>query len=322
VLTVYLDQNMWVALAQAERGHPSGATSVGALAVFKQAVDEGRVRFPLGTTHYFETGKQRDRRRRMELAATMVRLAGTVRIAPPQTVVPWELRRALVEVLGLTTTTPDIALFGSGVSHAFGSDRLTFTAPTEWEGLTLPPEVLPELQRRGEAAWEALLLASVAATDGHEAVRVAINQFERATDARFVRGQQEVAAAVKEHGRHQLDRIMLATAYTDIREPLARATIDLGITITGLGKKFPAILEATPSRWVEMKLRHQRQANPQKSWHGNDLNDIVALSVAVPYCDVVVTERSWSSMLAAAKVPERFGTTVTRRLQDVADRLS
>ncbi len=65
-----------------------------------------------------------------------------------------------------------------------------------------------------------------------------------------------------------------------------------------------------------------RQSRTGHDWHDNDLNDVTALAFAVPYCDVVVSERSWSSMLAAAKVPERFGTTVTRRLQDVADRLS
>ena len=60
----------------------------------------------------------------------------------------------------------------------------------------------------------------------------------------------------------------------------------------------------------------------QMAWHGNDLNDVIALSVAVPYCDVVVTERSWSSMLAAVKVPQRYDTLVTPSPQDVVDRLA
>lgn len=49
---------------------------------------------------------------------------------------------------------------------------------------------------------------------------------------------------------------------------------------------------------------------------------MTALAIAVPYCDVVVTEKSWASMLCAAKVPGRFKTTVTRSLHDVADRLA
>lgn len=323
MLNVYLDQNKWVALAQAETRHPRGEPHRHALRVFKRAVDEGRARFPLSAIHYFETAKQNDRRRRLELAATMVRLAGLVRIAPPQAIVPRELCGALVEVLGVTRTLPPLAVFGSGVAHAFAKPGFAYTAPTEWRGIELPPGILPELQRRGSVAWEALLLASVAAADGPEGIRVEVNRIKRETDARFVHGQEEIAAQVQQHGRQHIANILLASVYRDIREPLAQAVLDVGLPhVEGLGERFGAIVEATPSRWVEMKLRQQRQANPQKAWHGNDLNDVIALSVAVPYCDVVVTERSWSSMLAAVKVPERYGTLVTPNLQDVVDRLT
>jgi hypothetical protein len=47
VLAVYLDQNKWIDLACAETGHPDGANFVETLAGLKQAVDEGRARFPL-----------------------------------------------------------------------------------------------------------------------------------------------------------------------------------------------------------------------------------------------------------------------------------
>jgi hypothetical protein len=83
MLTVYLDQMKWIDLARAESGHALGAAIVDPLRVLKRAVADGRVRFPLSAAHYFETGKQRNPRRRKELAATMASLAGTLRIAPP-----------------------------------------------------------------------------------------------------------------------------------------------------------------------------------------------------------------------------------------------
>ncbi|MDZ7885880.1 MAG: hypothetical protein U5N53_24575 [Mycobacterium sp.] len=64
----------------------------------------------------------------------------------------------------------------------------------------------------------------------------------------------------------------------------------------------------------------QRQANPQKAWEGNDLNDVTSLATAVPHGDVVVTERSWASLINAAKVGDRVDTVVTARIQDVVDR--
>jgi hypothetical protein len=115
---------------------------------------------------------------------------------------------------------------------------------------------------------------------------------------------------------------MLAAAFADICEPLTLTATELGITADQLADNAAEIIDQIPSRWVEMKLRTQRQANPQKVWEGNDLNDVLALSIAVPYCDVVVTEKSWAALVNAAKVGERFDTWVTRDLEDVVERLS
>ncbi len=321
VLTVYLDQNKWIDLARAETGHPKGEPFVETLAALKQAVDEGRARFPLSAAHYYETGKQRVRKRRMELATTMVRLAGTLRIAPPDTIVPWEIQRALVEVFDLPLSVPDLELFGSGAAHAFSAPTLRYTAPAEWEGIQLPPEWQDELERRTGPAFEAMLLASVVPEGLPYPMRIVFHDFKNLTDERFVHGQQDVAETLKKHGRHRLEDLMLATAYTDIRVPVAEASYRLRLNPEQVGDRWRQILEAIPSRWVRMKLRHHRQANPQEAWHGHDLNDVTALAIAVPYCDVVVTEKSWASFLNAAKVGDRFGHLVTRSLQDAADRL-
>jgi hypothetical protein len=155
-----------------------------------------------------------------------------------------------------------------------------------------------------------------------DAMRVVLHNIKNLTDDRFVQGQERVAHVIQRLGRHRLEDLMLFTAFEDISAPLTEAATRFGIDAQQLADNARAIIGAIPSRWVEMKLRQQRQANPQKVWQGNDLNDVTALAIAVPYCDMVVIERSWSAMLAAAKVPERFGPTVTPRLQDVADRLT
>lgn len=129
VLTVYLDQNKWIELARAENGHALGAPFVDTLAVLKGAADEGRVRFPLSSAHYYETGKQRDRAKRMKLSRTMVRLAGQLRIAPPHAVVPWEIRQALDTVFDLAVSVPALELFGTGVAHAFAVRTFDTTHP-------------------------------------------------------------------------------------------------------------------------------------------------------------------------------------------------
>jgi hypothetical protein len=322
MLTIYLDQNKWIDLARAESGHPLGAPFVEALRVFTRAVEESAARFPLSAAHYFETGKQRDTSRRAAVAATMSRLAGTVRIAPPHVIVPGEIRRALAEMFGLPEVDTGMQLFGQGAAHAMGAPSLRYVAPTAFEGAELPGDLQAQLQRLVTPAYEEALLASTVPEGIADSHRIKFSDLKSLTDDRFVAGQEEVGRVLQEMGRGRLDDVMLATAIADIIDPLLAAAHELGVTFDDiLDVGMGPLVERMPSRWVEMMLRRQRQANPQKLWHGNDLNDVTALAIAVPYCDFVVTEKSWSAMLNAAKVPDRFGTHVTSTLDDVVQRL-
>lgn len=322
MLTVYLDQNKWIDLARAETGHPLGAPFVDALAAFKRAVDEGRARFPLSSAHYFETGKQGNLERRIALARMMMRLAGQLRIAPPHDIVPWEIRCALIKVLELPMSIPEKRIFGPGVAHAFAAPQLRFTSSPEWRGIALPTQVQEMLRTIIEAECEARVLADYLPNDVLPSVRLHLENHTTLTGKRFADGQRAVARWISELGGHRLGDVMLATAFADISDPLALAATELGIAAERLADNARDIIDQIPSRWVEMKLRSQRQANAQKNWEGNDLNDVAALSIAVPYCDVVVTEKSWSSLVNAARAGKRFGTLVTRDLEDVMNRLS
>lgn len=318
MITVYLDQNKWIDLARAATGHPLGVPFVPTLAALKEAADSNVARFPLSAAHYFETAKQHDVRRRKELAATMTRLAGTLRIAPPHAIVPSEIRAALIDVLHLPIVADHVELFGMGAAHALAAPTLKYTAPTEWGGQRLSRSVQQTLQGLVEPEFEEFLLAGTMPEGIPDDRRLVLGNMRTLTDDRFVDGQEKVAKVIESLGKSRLNDVMLATAIADIMDPLQRAANDLGVSVNEvLDSDLFALISRMPSRWVEMMLRRQRQANPQKAWEGNDLNDLTALAIAVPYVDVVVTERSWSAMLNAARVPERFGTLVTPNLQDL-----
>ena len=88
---------------------------------------------------------------------------------------------------------------------------------------------------------------------------------------------------------------MLGTAVADVIDPLIAAAERLGrssfYATLGNRARLEELIEGTPSRWVEYDASPLCQANPQKAWEGNDLNDLTALAIAIPYCDIVVTER-------------------------------
>ena len=322
MITVYLDQMKWIDLARARTGHPFGDAFQNNLRVFRDNVDSGSMAFPLSAAHYYETGKAKDPQRRKHLAETMMELSRSVRIAPPHTIVPWEARRALVEVLEMPLSIPRIGLFGEGAAHAYSSPSLAYTAPESHRGVRLSQGIRAELQRSVGHDLEMALLSATVPNGLPDGWRVVLAEFKAMTDAQFVQGQNSVAAELKKLGRHRLEDVLLGTAVADIIVPLQEAARALGISFSAEvidAGRMRELVEHMPSRWVEMKMRGLRHSNPQKAWHGNDFNDVIALSIAIPYCDVVVTERSWAAMLNAARVPQRFNTVVTTSLDEVSD---
>jgi hypothetical protein len=323
---VYLDQNKWIDLARAATGHPRGAAFVDVLAAATEAARQQLVCFPLSAAHYFETSKVANEDRRRTLATIMLELSGMTTIAPPQVIVPWELENALLEVFNLDGSRPEIELFGLGATHALATDSLAYRAPSTWEGKDLPENVRAELQRRLSPVIELALLGRIAPPGVLVGEATAwLNDARRLTDDRFVAGQRDVRRRLDDVGRQRLPDLMLATAVVDIIDPLMSLSAKYGIA---QGQLFDdpdvarELIRRAHSRWVDMELRRVRQANRQKDFEGNDLNDLVALSIAVPYCDIVVTERMWTGMINGAKINQPFDTAVISDLRYLPPLLS
>lgn len=80
-------------------------------------------------------------------------------------------------------------------------------------------------------------------------------------------------------------------------------------------------VDSMPSGDVCVSLIAAAHRNPQRTWSPNDIFDIDALSLAVPYCDLVVTERHAAHALHIAGVPDRCRTAVKVTLAELVDAL-
>lgn len=71
------------------------------------------------------------------------------------------------------------------------------------------------------------------------------------------------------------------------------------------------LVDAVPSAdaWSTLRFLKHRDAN--LPWEQHDWTDLWALPVAIPYCDVVVTERRWAHLAATGGLSRRYGTTVS-----------
>lgn len=84
--------------------------------------------------------------------------------------------------------------------------------------------------------------------------------------------------------------------------------------ISGFFDRLPSLRVA-----VDLKLAVHR--NNQRGWEQNDLYDTDAMSVAVPYCAVVVADKAVVDALRRVKTEAHHGTLITRKLEELAELL-
>ena len=67
-----------------------------------------------------------------------------------------------------------------------------------------------------------------------------------------------------------------------------------------------------------MSLKTGWHRNRDKQWSANDIYDIDAMALAVPYCDIVVTEKACHHLLTTAGMDTRMNTILLRDLTQLS----
>jgi hypothetical protein len=217
--------------------------------------------------------------------------------------------------------------FGIGISFAFGMGdgpmgRIASTAPAA------SPEAknaayLAELQHRLNQMAEYIFLRGprpediAAMPDYDPSATAAIAQ------ARADREQElmELLAAGPTY-QPSLDDIVHARGlYWELgpRLPELLSMANLSVdSFFARGRVWIAdFLDDLPLLAVQTALTLRTDKNGNRAWSPNDMHDIDSLAAAVPYCDVVATERYACDVMSRSGLAARYGTTVVRRLSEL-----
>ncbi|WP_055475444.1 hypothetical protein, partial [Gordonia sp. HS-NH1] len=273
----------------------------------------------LSSAHYYETQRRGTGRSRRELGETMAELTKFHAIAPVQKIVPAEIR----EYLTGEPLRSQINIFGVGFKHAFDADLDLVAGFKVTNEETLPPAIRAKVKALIRNKAEEFILA--APEDAPEAAREMLETASQihSSSQLFADGQTKLSRAVVEQklgGR--LGDVAVMSELADVIDPLMsecdRSGVDLNDLIASKHAQYD-LLKGIPSRWVMSELRRVRLRNPQQPWTRNDLNDLSFLSIAIPYCDVVVTERQWARHIDQLGLAELHGTTVLHDLTSLTD---
>lgn len=320
MLRVYLDQAKWIDLSKCRVGHPQGKRFQDVYDVASEAVSCGRASFVLSCAHYYETQRRTKAESRVDLGTTMALFSLFHSIAPPQLIVPAEIRQCLTG----EDLTAQVNLFGVGMKHAFNTTMDLTIAPAATLA-AFPPEWHAEAAATYAQAMEFVILAAPPMPNNvHERMLETASMLRDGAQM-FVDGQNTIADHIVTHKlRSRLPDVSASSEIADFLPALIqgcqRHSVDLDELLSDRETIYE-LLRSIPSRWVSSELRRVRLRNPQQPWTKNDLNDILALSIAVPYCDIVVTERQWARHINDLGFAQQYGTVVLHDLTDLTEAL-
>jgi len=83
-----------------------------------------------------------------------------------------------------------------------------------------------------------------------------------------------------------------------------------------------AFFEGIPSIDVEAQLLVDIFRHWDRAVDPNDLTDISFLSIAIPYCDIVVTERFWTHLATRTGLDRKYDTVVIAGVEQLASYLA
>jgi hypothetical protein len=139
-------------------------------------------------------------------------------------------------------------------------------------------------------------------------------------------GEREQAARLETEPRWRRGRLrdVVTARYVifEIFEMVEESLNQRGLEFSDVWTDINAsrrIVDCMPSADVCVTLLTSAHRNPETVWTSNDIFDIDALSVALPYCDFVATERHATRTLAAAGIPDRLATEVVATLEELVD---
>jgi hypothetical protein len=331
ITLVYLDMNHWIGLSKAAADHPSGEQFRSVLEVCRAARRISQAAFILSGTIYGEMLKIKDPAQRMDLASVMEELTDFASLASRTAIMERELDAAIDPFAKAPSRLPMTALVGRGALHAFGLhgvsnltelfkdedfwirakagtqnfDQLIAEIGLKFERSVLAgPSNEAEVQQLGEFGWGIKNVIRVAEERSQEE-----NSQARRLDAEPSWRKGNLRDVVSAH-----------ELITEFQNILPRRLSERGIVLSDVANEPEsgrALVGAMASAEVSIALKTAWHRNSEKRWSANDIYDIDAMALAVPYCDVVLTDKACFDALEKADLGNRMHTALLRSLEDL-----
>jgi hypothetical protein len=319
---IYVDLNHFVNMARIIAGKPAPGYAE-LLEACRKSVKEGRAVFPLSATHLMEMAAISSSRRRDDVAAVMEELSGFRYLLGRPIIQMLEVEESL-RAMGIDVPLAGGGdLIGRGGLYPFGR-RSELVIEGE-DGQAAFERLRERLgteavnQWMAEANREAQRLLLTGGDEGHDGLS-AWQEILNNRAAREINQARQIDAEPEWRRERLRDLVSASEVYAELNKILAAGIAER----VELEELFPEVNDARrftdgmPSTRVAITIKTHYHRNGQHQWKPNDVHDIDAMSVAVPYCDAVYTDKAVRNALVSNEDEVKvFGTFMPRCPQDL-----
>lgn len=312
---IYLDQNKWIDLSKSIYGKPGGEQFDSARDVILKKTDDEEWIIPLSVIHLMETESRLDDTSRKNLARVMSNVSKNYSILPYIYTKEFEIRNTLYDIHNKQKINIKDLVISKNSLHMVGLDATNI----ELELLGKTPDVINFLNlvmREHDLFYEFMSKDSdrKRITEMTKEDLDSVNEWEKIKqDIQKIPKEYRYKVFIGKNFMQAFGPILLK-----IMQELKVTKEELIPSITFLTPESTLkFLESIPSFDVKVKLSYAISNDMNRPPHKNDFKDIAFLATALPYCDVVVTEKSWAHHIKQAKLDVKYNTLVLSDLNEL-----
>ena len=317
---IYLDQLVYINLLRTCVGLPTEDPEYEKIC--KRIIEsskKGNNKFPFSSVHFFESMKRKELSSRKELLKLIFDLSKFYSIRPFYQVINMEVRNAILKSLNVKPINLSDYVFNDELFHFFGGEiEIKSNEPNK----EIPEEIKEIKKKLSSVFKDSEVMASALCTN------------QTIFDGQFFQSEQNFIDKLdklrKQDYRH-LDKntrkkISNVLVFKElVQDEFVKVCSEYNLDSSVIKYIFPnknsveVFLKSIPTVYVFQFIYDILNQDHNHKIESNDIWDLTFLAIAVPHCDIVVTERRWSNILNEKQIGEMYNTKIISKIKDLSE---
>ena len=319
---IYLDQLVYINLLRTYKSRPTEDPEYEKICKrIIESSQKGNNKFPFSSVHFFETMKRSKLSSRKDLFKLIFDLSKFYAIRPWYQVINMEVRNAILKSLNVKPMDLSDYVFSDELFHFFGGKiEIKSNEPNKEI-----PEEIKEIKKKLSFVFK-----------DSEVMASALCMNQMIFDEQFIQQNENLINLIdkfeklrKRDYRHP-DKNMRKKISTAIffkkliQDEFIKVCSEFNLDSNDIKFIFPnkdsveVFLKSIPTVYVFQFIYDILNQDRNHTIEPNDFWDLMSLAIAVPYCDVVVTERRWSNILNEKDIGDMYNTRIIHKIEDLS----